>query len=123
MFVYLLITAELAVLYTVFWYLYVREPKYKRHIAANMWGTYEESLTRDGADPTLPFIQGSYEHQLYEAYCRGELCAEETNSQEEFVWDSSSNHYVPVSQLRDPAFLTQMAAKLDQTFSQLNVRP
>ena len=123
MFVYLLIAAELAVLYTVFWYLYVREPKHKRHISANMWGTYDEPMTRDGADPTLPFVQGSYEHQLYEAYCRGELSAEASNSEEEFIWDVATHHYVPVSKLRTPALFGQMAAKLDQTFSQLNVRP
>ena len=55
MLIYLIIAAELAILYTVFWYVYVRDPKpYK--IVGNLWGKYgDSSITTGGADPTLPF--------------------------------------------------------------------
>ncbi|GEM_PF-3517694 len=56
MLIYLIIAAELAILYTVFWYVYIRDPKpYK--IVGNPWGKYGESgFTAGGADPTLPFV-------------------------------------------------------------------
>ena len=55
MLIYLIIAAELAILYTVFWYVYVRDPKpYK--ISGNLWGKYgDKGFTAGGADPTLPF--------------------------------------------------------------------
>ncbi len=40
MFAYLIIAAELAVLYTVFWYIFLREPRPMR-IKSEMWGHYE----------------------------------------------------------------------------------
>lgn len=40
MFAYLIIAAELAVLYTVFWYIFLREPRPMR-IKGEMWGRYE----------------------------------------------------------------------------------
>lgn len=56
MFVYFLIAAELAILYTAFWYIYVREPKPLK-IVGNPWGKYGESgFTAGGIDPTLPFV-------------------------------------------------------------------
>ena len=40
MFAYFIIACELAILYTVFWYIFLREPKpYK--IVGDPWGTYE----------------------------------------------------------------------------------
>ena len=56
MLIYLIIAAELAILYTVFWYVYVRDPKpYK--ITGNPWGKYGETgFTAGGIDPTLPFV-------------------------------------------------------------------
>ncbi len=63
MFMYFLIAAELAILYTAFWYIYVREPKPLK-IAGNPWGKYGESgFTAGGIDPTLPFVC-DYEHGL-----------------------------------------------------------
>jgi len=58
MLMYFLIAAELAILYTAFWYIYVREPKpLKLKIAGNPWGKYGESgFTAGGIDPTLPFV-------------------------------------------------------------------
>lgn len=42
MFAYLIIAAELAFLYTVFWYIFLREPKPYR-IKGEMWGRYESN--------------------------------------------------------------------------------
>lgn len=54
MLIYLLIAAELAILYTVFWYVYVRDPKPSR-VVGNLWGKYgDEVVTTGGIDPTLP---------------------------------------------------------------------
>src|SRR5215470_15908888 len=55
MLIYVLIAAELGLLYTVFWYFYVREPKPFK-IVGNPWGKYGETgFTTGGIDPTLPF--------------------------------------------------------------------
>ena len=55
MLICLVIAAELALLYTVFWYFYVREPKPFK-IVGNPWGKYGETgFTAGGIDPTLPF--------------------------------------------------------------------
>jgi hypothetical protein len=41
LFAYLIIAIELAILYTVFWYVFLREPRpYK--IRENIWGNYQE---------------------------------------------------------------------------------
>src|SRR5262249_25097288 len=58
MLMYFIIAAELAILYTAFWYIYLREPKaLKMKIAGNPWGKYGESgFTAGGIDPTLPFV-------------------------------------------------------------------
>ncbi|HEY9715014.1 MAG TPA: hypothetical protein V6C72_16210 [Chroococcales cyanobacterium] len=44
MFAYLIIAIELAILYSVFWFVFIREPKPYR-VTSNLWGTYE------GANP------------------------------------------------------------------------
>ena len=41
MFAYLVIAIELAILYSVFWYVFVREPKPFK-VGADMWGTYDQ---------------------------------------------------------------------------------
>lgn len=43
MFAYLLILAELSLLATVFWYVFVREPR-PIEIRDNLWGCYDKSL-------------------------------------------------------------------------------
>lgn len=40
MFAYLLIAFELAILYLVFWHVFIREPKPYR-VRGNLWGSYE----------------------------------------------------------------------------------
>lgn len=42
MFAYLIIAAELLVLYTVFWYIFLREPRPYR-IKGEMWGRYDNN--------------------------------------------------------------------------------
>lgn len=55
MFIYVLIAVELAILYTAFWYVYVREPRPIR-IRGNPWGSCSEGeLTAGGIGPALPF--------------------------------------------------------------------
>jgi hypothetical protein len=113
MFVYLLIAAELAVLYTVFWYLYVREPQEKRRISANLWGTYEESLVDGRVDPTLPFLcHHEEEHQIYQGAYPAQV--------RQYILDLSTNHYVPV--VENATMLNRVADSLDRTFSQLNIK-
>ncbi|MDR3616847.1 MAG: hypothetical protein P4L53_25040 [Candidatus Obscuribacterales bacterium] len=46
MFVYLLIGLELALLYGVFWYVFVREPK-PYNVNGDMWGSYTGTGNRD----------------------------------------------------------------------------
>ena len=48
MFIYLIIAFELALLYTVFWYGFVYEPKPFR-IKGDPWGTYGKSESDDTA--------------------------------------------------------------------------
>jgi hypothetical protein len=55
MFAYLVIAFELAILYTVFWYIFLREPKPFK-VAGNIWGQYDNGSKFAGSqiDPTLP---------------------------------------------------------------------
>ena len=45
MFAYLIIAVELAILYTVFWYVFIREPKPYR-VAGNLWGSYDNASSQ-----------------------------------------------------------------------------
>ncbi len=111
MFVFLLISAELALLYVVFWYLYVRDPKCKERIKGDLWGAYEGADTSQDYCPVyqepacVKVDQTAYAHA------------------EEFIWDSNSNSYIPVSQYEAMSLLAKMAAQLDRQLSQLNVKP
>lgn len=69
MFAYLIIAVELAILYSVFWYVFIREPKPYR-VAGNLWGTYDrarESFTtgdiggHDGSidDPSIYYAMNA----------------------------------------------------------------
>jgi hypothetical protein len=57
MFAYLIIAAELLVLYTVFWYIFLKEPKPYR-IKSEMWGRYDYNA--------LNRYFESLEHELHE---------------------------------------------------------
>ena len=113
MFVYLLIGAELAIIWGVFWYLYVREPAHRSHINPSLWGGYTE-----GDEPYVdPYIADLERHRGDEHELKAYV------QTEEFIWDSRSNRYIPVAQHEAQKFLSRLAAKLDRQFSQLNVRP
>jgi hypothetical protein len=113
MFVFLLIAAELALLYWVYWYLYAREPKHRAHINGAMWGSYN-----DRGDPQVdPFISYLENHRNDEQALKAYVLASE------FVWDDQSKRYVPIEQIEAQSLLRRMAAKLDRQLSVLNVRP
>lgn len=67
MYAYLIIAAELLILYTVFWYVFLREPKpYK--IKGNPWGRYDEADDySDGNSHSVPC------HHIDEQTSRKEL--------------------------------------------------
>jgi hypothetical protein len=72
MFAYLVIGVELALLYAVFWYVFIREPK-PYELRADHWGRYQcESgqFTAYGAHRYLPaqLIDEINERQLYNFY-------------------------------------------------------
>jgi hypothetical protein len=98
MFVYLLIAAELALIWWVYWYLYVREPGHHSHISGGTWGSYEHQRAEEAA---------------LKAYVRAE----------QYMWDQRKMQYIPVSQFEAESLLANMAAKLDRQLSELNVKP
>ena len=113
MFVYLLIASEFIVLYTVFWYLYIRDPKVKRRISANMWGSYQRASYDQLPDPTLQFARSCDDLNIYDgAYATPAY---------EYVLDQTTNHYVRAQQ--GGSLLGRVTAGLDRQFSRLNVRP
>jgi hypothetical protein len=97
MFVFILISCELAILYTVFWYLYLREPKQARRITGDTWGAYG---TKGGAEQVQAFMKVK---------------------PEEMMLDLRTNHYVPLPQKQQSLFTTVMR-HLDDRMSHLNVR-
>ena len=115
MFVYLLIAAELAILYTVFWYLYLREPNGSGRIKASMWGNYEKSWRLENSDPGLSL--------MHACACAPEQTYHAANSamENELIFDQHTNHYVPVEE--SGSVLVRMANSIDRTLSQLNTRP
>ena len=93
MFICLLIAAEFAVLGTVFWYLYLREPISSHTIAGDLWGQYQRNSLE-------PFII----------------------SKEELVLDKFTNKYVPVRQITAKSFLNKLALTVEQTVCQLSTK-
>lgn len=100
MFVFILISAELAILYTVFWYLYLREPRQARRISGDDWGSYNQATTSDGISAVKPFMVPQYK---------------------EMILDLRTNHYVPLPEKRR-TMLSFFAQQLDDCMSELNVR-
>lgn len=113
MFVYLLIASEFVVLYTVYWYLYVREDKVNRRISANMWGSYHHAANDHCPDPTLSFVRHQDVFDIYtEAYATPTY---------EYVLDQTTNHYVRVEP--GAGLFGRVTQGIDRGFSRLNVRP
>lgn len=79
MFVHLLILSEFLLLFAVFWYLYLREPRPVRKIKSNTWGAYSPSTTLcriESADESIhSFVAGQ----------RGEM-----------IFDRRTNRWVPL---------------------------
>lgn len=103
MFVFMLITAELAILYTVYWYLFLRQPETARRISAGNWGSYKNGSTAD--DTSDPVRIQSFM-----------LPAEE-----QMVLDLKTNHYVPLPQQKR-SFLSVILLHVDDYLSKLNVK-
>jgi hypothetical protein len=121
MFIFLLIAAELAVLYTVFWYLYVRDPHHKKNIRGNLWGTYDAPENSD----INPFAYPRDDYGLaYLKACEQELdCITPLYSTDEMILDRETNRYVTVHRFETRSSVMQFLSKLDRALSHLNVRP
>ena len=126
MFVYLLITAELAILYTVFWYLYLRQPKEARRIVGNTWGSYHPAATSAGIDASFMMDSGASC-----AHCYVQSGQEPTGSavkpfmvpvHDEMILDLKTNHYVP-NALPQKTVLGSLIQQIDDCLSEMNVRP
>src|SRR5579884_3953454 len=102
MFVYLLIVAELGLLYGVFWYLYVREPRASKRINAQMWGRYDMPLEYQEAQ--------AYEHGECEECRRHEQMLAAVR--QEYMLDQHTNHYVQVP--TPLSFLDRIATTVDR---------
>ncbi len=128
MFVYFLIASELAILYTVFWYLYLREPKQARRINGSNWGSYHPAATSGVNDASMFAFGGG-------AACSNCYLETGNNTQElsavkpfmlpvrdEMILDLSTNHYVPVPRPRKTV-LGSLIQQLDDCLSEFNVKP
>lgn len=127
MFVYILITAELAILYTVFWYLYLRAPKHSRRIVGNTWGSYHPAATNGGIDASAFTSDGgvSCAHCYLQGGQQAQMSAVKPFMlpvHDEMMLDLRTNHYVPVPRKRRP-LLASLIQQLDECLSEFNVRP
>lgn len=127
MFVYILISAELAILYTVFWYLYLRSPKQARRIVGTTWGSYNPADTTGGADASQYALNSAA--SCAQCYVQGAQHSHMTAVKpfmlpvhDEMVLDLQTNHYVPSSRKRRTV-LAALIQQLDDCFSEFNVKP
>lgn len=120
MFVYLLIAFELALVYTVFWYLYLRNPQIKqRKIKGSQWGRYHNSpYTTNGGD-YYPIINNEKANKQ-SADNPMEIIPSFVSYQAEFVLNERTNRYVR-EERQAQSLLNKMAATLDSTLAKLNV--
>lgn len=125
MFVYILITAELAILYTVFWYLYLRQPKQSRRIVGSTWGSYHPAATSVADFPAYTAYDVGSSTQCYlesaQASRKSAVKPFMLPVHEEMVLDLRSNRYVPVSRKRTA--LAALIQQLDDCLSEFNVKP
>jgi len=116
MFVYLLIVAELAVLYIVFWYLWIRDPKTHRQINGGLWGSYDDNgNTIPSADPLLQYVEARDDYG-YHPHQKPQYV-------EEMILDARTNRYVAKPSHDGRSLLERLAVTLDEKFSRLNVKP
>lgn len=116
MFIYMLICAELALLFTVFWYLYVRQPGCNHRIRGDMWGDYDENYQREVSQSWRQWDDCS---QFSVPLDEADLPT--WQGHDELVFDRRSGHYVTEAEIQGPA-LVRLAVQLDRTLSRLNVR-
>lgn len=113
MFIYLLIAAELVLLYTAFWYLHLREPKRARRVASGTWGRYDNRVGTANGE-----LQSRIEVQLKPFMLIN--C-------DEMTFDSQRNHYVaieyPSPYVDNRHWIAKLFWQLDNVASELNVRP
>lgn len=62
MYAYLIIGVELAILYAVFWYVFIREPR-PYTLKGDLWGTYSQSAYTTGDDYALSSTR-QWEHNM-----------------------------------------------------------
>lgn len=114
MFLYLIIIAELILLYGVFWFFYLRQPREltKREIDQNLWGNYNGGQANlDRSESRDPHLEG------YMVPCR-----------ERLIFDSRTNRYVSlpeslVNEVDKSDKLVKIGKKITETLDKLNVRP
>ncbi|MBY0357749.1 MAG: hypothetical protein K2W82_07090 [Candidatus Obscuribacterales bacterium] len=114
MFIYLLIAAELVLLYTAYWYLHLREPKRARRVASSTWGRYDyRSGTANGESQSRIEVQQLKPFMLINC--------------DEMTFDSRRNHYVSIKYSPDYVdnrhWIAKLFWQLDNVASELNVRP
>ena len=122
MFFYVLITAELALLYSVFWYLFLREPTHSRRVGADTWGMYPQYRTalkdagyrnqQQNIAPhfvEVPHTDPSAQPVILPVY-------------DELTLDLRTNRYVPVPEKQQNIF-GRIVDTVDGQLSYLNIRP
>lgn len=104
---YLIVLAELAIFYTVFWYVFLREPNpYK--VSGDSWGAYGEDHRRDLSDADCPpttsdersskrLEWSNVNESAYRTYCEQQFLHGENSLQQ----DESSDYNLPAIQ-RNP---------------------
>ncbi|MBX9723916.1 MAG: hypothetical protein K2X81_21090 [Candidatus Obscuribacterales bacterium] len=127
MFVYLLITLELGILYTVFWYLYLRDPIQSRRIGGNTWGSYNAAATKGNTE--MPAFQYEQNAACASCYMEG---GQHTHASavkafmvpvcDEMTLDPKTSHYVPLPRKRR-TMLAAMIQQFDDCLSEFNVKP
>lgn len=121
MFIYLIIASELAILYTVFWYLYLREPKRTKKIGGTTWGSYsEQHATVLGAGDADRERRGYLSAESSRHQIRAFMLP--PGSRSEYVLDLRSNRYVPVPETEPQSKFLKLMQTIDQGLSHLNVR-
>lgn len=127
MFIYLLIASELAILYTVFWYLYLRQPRQSRRIVGSTWGSYYPAATSNSGEAQAL----SYELSASGAPCYMESAPVSGQRNyvkpfmlpvcDEMVLDLKANRYVPVAKSGKPSWF-KFLSRMDDCLSVFNVR-
>jgi hypothetical protein len=122
-FFYVLITAELTLLYGVFWYLFLREPTHARRIGAETWGMYPQykAAMKSGfrtRQNNIAAAQAKYVEVAHEDPARPVILP----VYDEMTLDLRTNRYVPVPEKQQTIF-GRFIDDLDGQLSTLNIRP